>query len=257
MDKKAILFSVLLNSILLFSCQNNPTLLIDRNGDLIGKNNQAELESLMISVNTDGIHRLLSAEESMVLYIGNEFCSSCQILKPNLKQYLLEYQPVLYHFNNLNSENLLTYDSLVTTYPEIFSRQIQTPSFYFIERNNRLFHFQPATQEFLTYRSFEAIMNYRVTINPNITKNSQNIQEWILVKAFENNPVSIENIDLIYDYFTNENELLSWIDHAKWAESETDELSFETSYLINVSIQPYQVYDLSQLTALELTDLLY
>jgi len=257
MRQKTILLGVIMNCVLLFSCQNNPMLMIDRNGDLIGQNNQTELESLMISVSTDDIIQLQLAEEAMVLYIGNEFCSGCQSLKPNLIQYLLEYQPVMYHFNNLNSSNLLTYDNLVSSFPQIFNNQIQTPSFYFIQRNQRLFHFQSATQEFLTYRTFEALMNYRLKIHQNIIRNPENIQQWIMVKAFESNSKTIENINWIYEQFSNDNKVLSWMNHAQWSERQSEALNLETSYLINTSIQPFQTHDLSQITTLELNDLLF
>lgn len=258
MVKNVFFQTSLLSSLLLLSCQTNLTLTIDRNFELANKNQLSDIDDLLISVNTDDIHRLINAGESMVLYLGNEFCSSCQALKPNLKEYLLEYQPVMYHYNHLINDNILTYDTLVTAFPQIFSPQIQTPSFYFIERNQRLFHYQGPTSEFTTYRSFEAIMNFRLTINNHIFYRFNNPQGWILIKAFEDNPITIENIDWLYTYFakdthfTNDNQSLSWFTHDNWEETQQYDLDPTVSYLINVNNEPYDIYNLTQLTLSEL-----
>jgi hypothetical protein len=78
-----------------------------------------------------------------------------------------------------------------------------------------------------------------------------------MVKAFESNSKTIENINWIYEQFSNDNKVLSWMNHAQWSERQSEALNLETSYLINTSIQPFQAHDLSQITTLELNALLF
>jgi thiol-disulfide isomerase/thioredoxin len=256
MRKMTLLSPVILISVVLLGCQNNATLSVDQNHDLVNPTTEATLEDLLIEVDTERIATLLLAGESMVIYLGNPFCASCQALKPNLEQYLINYQPVMYHFNHLINDNISTYADLVVDFPQIFNPQIQTPSFYFIQRNQLLFHYQNPTQEFLEYRSFEAIMNYRMTVNKAIVKNKFIDQGWVLVKAFENSTQSIQNITALYNHFSNQTTTLSWMDHEAWNQWQDLSLNQEFSHLIKLNNDAMENYNLNVLSQEELMTLI-
>ncbi len=255
MRKFSFLSSLSFISLMLLGCQNKATLLVDQNHDLVNQTTEAKLENLLIEVDTALIKTLLLAGESMVIYVGNPFCASCQALKPNLEQYLINYQPVMYHFNHLINDNISTYADLVVDFPQIFSPQIQTPSFYFIQRNQLLFHYQNPTQEFLEYRAFEAIMNYRLTVNQTIVKNKFIDEGWVLVKAFENTNNSIQNITALYDHFSNQTITLSWMDHETWHHWKDLSLNQEYSHLIKLNNETIESYNLNVLSEEDLINL--
>lgn len=85
----------------------------------------------MIDVDASQIQLLLNSKSSFLLYIGNDYCSSCLEFKPAFLSYIIESNLLVYAFDNIVYHN--QYADLRENNPNTFPEYPATPSLYFFK----------------------------------------------------------------------------------------------------------------------------
>lgn len=157
--------------------------------------NQTDSENLgdwVKQIDGETIAKMVEADHSFLLYIGNDYCSSCVRFKPVLIEFIQSHGTMVYHFNNY--QDLLSYDALKENYPDVFFPSIVTPSFYIIGSGERV-HYQPPISQFYQYRNFEAILTHHFATSNRLI-HRDNLQEdgWYFIDAYAPEATTVANV---------------------------------------------------------------
>lgn len=103
--------TVLLASSLLFSCSNS------KKSSLIIPH-KLEAISSFVSIEEDYLKRLLDSEQDLILYVGDDSCSSCVSSRRYMDQYIKDTENIIYHIESdlyqnvqkISSNNELIYN---------------------------------------------------------------------------------------------------------------------------------------------------
>jgi hypothetical protein len=118
----------------LSGCENSKAPLIGVNAALDPDTSIAsEASSYTIDVSSDEISALIDSKASFIVYIGNDYCSSCTEFQPAFRDYILETGLLVYHYDNIDND-INDYNQLVSRYPSIFSDNPFTPSLLFFKQ---------------------------------------------------------------------------------------------------------------------------
>ncbi len=116
------------------SCQANQLPMIGMNAALPAVAHdfeQAKAEDYTIEVSSSEIITLIESRASFLVYIGNDYCTSCAAFQPAFFEYIFETGMLVYHYDNV--ANGSDYDLLTSAYPDYFIDNPATPSLLFFK----------------------------------------------------------------------------------------------------------------------------
>ena len=93
----------------------------------------SDASSYTIEVSSDQISTLIDSKASFIVYIGNDYCSSCIEFQPAFRDYIIETGLLVYHYDNIVND-INDYNQLVSRYPSVFSDNPFTPSLLFFKQ---------------------------------------------------------------------------------------------------------------------------
>jgi len=88
-------------------------------------------DAYMIDVSGTQIKTLIDSKASFLLYIGNEYCTSCLAFKDAFLSYIMETDLLVYKYDNIASAG--DYEAMQTNHPGVFPLYPVTPSLYFFK----------------------------------------------------------------------------------------------------------------------------
>jgi len=91
----------------------------------------ADGDPYLVEIGNDSIATLIESQSDFLVYIGNEYCSSCIAFRPALIEYIHKQRTLVYHYDNI--ENTLVYPDLYASYPDYFPQYPVTPSLFFFK----------------------------------------------------------------------------------------------------------------------------
>jgi len=113
--KRKISFLFLIPTLLLTSCNN-------KNKNAFLAINDLSNNTTAFTINASQFSNLIKSDLSFIVYIGNDYCSTCQNVTPIINDYVKNNHKVIYHYNSA----LMDYQILLDTFPTIF-REIISP----------------------------------------------------------------------------------------------------------------------------------
>ncbi|HOJ45392.1 MAG TPA: hypothetical protein PK340_05135 [Bacilli bacterium] len=88
-------------------------------------------EAYMIDVSGSQIKTLIDSKASFLLYVGNDYCTSCLAFKDAFLSYIIETELLVYKYDNIASAS--DYEQMQTNHPGVFPMYPVTPSLYFFK----------------------------------------------------------------------------------------------------------------------------
>jgi len=113
------------------------------------------LDAFVVEVTNAELVTLIESEATFLLYIGNDYCSSCLAFRPSLIEYIANYKTLVYHYDNI--DNSSTYPDLYEAYDAFFPENPPTPSLYFFKQGE-LRTRQDGIQRMMQYATFAPMM---------------------------------------------------------------------------------------------------
>ena len=121
----------------------------------------ADVDPYLVEIANEGITTLIESQSDFLVYIGNEYCSSCIAFRPALIEYIHKQRALVYHYDNI--ENTLAYPDLYADYPDYFPQYPVTPSLFFF-KGGALRTRQDGITRMFDYRTFLPLMQGYATI---------------------------------------------------------------------------------------------
>jgi hypothetical protein len=88
-------------------------------------------DEYMVDVSGAQIKTLIDSKASFLLYIGNDYCTSCLAFKDAFLSYIMETDLLVYKYDNIARAD--DYEAMQTNHPGVFPLYPVTPSLYFFK----------------------------------------------------------------------------------------------------------------------------
>jgi hypothetical protein len=87
-----------------------------------------------VEVSSFEVITLIETRASFLVYIGNDYCTSCAAFQPAFFEYIIETGMLVYHYDNVSNGS--DYDLLTSAYPDYFIDNPVTPSLLFFKEGH-------------------------------------------------------------------------------------------------------------------------